>query len=47
MNANTGSPFQYTVGGKPSGGSHRIEFFGQGMEWGLSGSKSEPSEFMY
>lgn len=35
-----GSPFQYTVGGKPSGGSHKVEFFGQGMQWGTSGSKN-------
>ncbi|ESN97587.1 hypothetical protein HELRODRAFT_178024 [Helobdella robusta] len=36
-----GSPFQYTVGKAPSGGTHRVEFGGPGVEQGEVESKNE------
>jgi filamin len=36
-----GSPFQYTVGSIPSGGSHKVEFGGPGVEQGEVQSKNE------
>ena len=36
----TGSPFQFTVGKAPTGGTHRIEFGGPGVEQGEVDSKS-------
>lgn len=36
-----GSPFQYTVGKVPSGGTHKVEFGGPGIEQGEVESKNE------
>jgi filamin len=36
-----GSPFQYTVGKAPSGGTHKVEFGGPGVEQGEVESKNE------
>lgn len=38
----TGSPFQYTVGKPATGGTHRVEFGGPGIEGGSLGSKGKP-----
>jgi len=35
-----GSPYQYTVGKVPSGGTHKVEFGGPGVEKGEVGAKS-------
>lgn len=35
-----GSPYQYTVGKVPSGGTHKVEFGGPGVEKGEVGTKS-------
>ena len=35
-----GSPFQFSVGKSPSGGTHKVEFGGPGVEFGEVGSKS-------
>lgn len=36
-----GSPYQYTVGKVPSGGTHKVEFGGPGVERGEVGAKNE------
>jgi len=36
-----GSPFQYTVGRSPAGGTHKVDFGGAGVEKGQVGMKSE------
>jgi len=36
----TGSPYQYTVGKVPAGGTHKVEFGGPGVEKGEVGAKS-------
>lgn len=36
----TGSPYQFTVGKVPSGGTHKVEFGGPGVEKGEVGAKS-------
>jgi len=35
-----GSPYQFTVGKVPSGGTHKVEFGGPGVETGEVGAKS-------
>lgn len=37
----TGSPFQYTVGKPATGGTHRVEFGGPGIEGGSLGTKGK------
>ena len=37
----TGSPYQYTVGKVPSGGTHKVEFGGPGAEKGEVEAKSQ------
>ena len=36
-----GSPFQYTIGKAPSGGTHKVEFGGPGVEQGEVDAKSK------
>jgi len=37
----TGSPFQYTVGKSPPGGTHKVDFGGVGVDKGQVGMKSK------
>ena len=36
-----GSPFQYTVGKSPAGGTHKVDFGGVGVDKGQVGLKSK------
>ena len=41
----TGSPFQYTVGKSPAGGTHKVDFGGVGVDKGQVGIKSKSLHF--
>ena len=42
-----GSPFQYSVGKIPTGGTHKVEFGGPGVEQGEVESKSMYTFFTF
>ncbi|ESO08481.1 hypothetical protein HELRODRAFT_74935 [Helobdella robusta] len=43
----SGSPFQYTVADKILGGAHKIEFFGQGADYGIIEAKNYFNIFVH